>query len=193
MNLFKLLLVVPVLMCASAFAQPGTEDPCEARLPVTLRAALTKLYPEYHLAQLTDYDKDDIDRHRENSDGNPCLSVASADVDGDGSADFALIVGDQSKHTLLIAARNVARKSWAIDKLMDLNDVIGRTYVDLLEPDSYRDMYATDNGPSDYVAEPGRVRRYKASRPGFIAGTIESTGIAFFYTGKRWVHLWLSD
>lgn len=54
-------------------------------------------------------------------------------------------------------------------------------------------MYATDKGPSDYAPEPGRVRRYRATQPGFIAGGIESSGVAYFFDGKRWVHMWLSD
>src|ERR1700678_1541352 len=100
----KLFLVLPFLYSASSYAQAVVEDPCEAQLPATLKAALTLQYPKYHLAHLTDYDKHDIDQHRENFHGDPCLTVASGDVDGDGSIDFALIVGGRSKHTLLLGA-----------------------------------------------------------------------------------------
>jgi hypothetical protein len=107
----KLVLIVPLLTCVSAFAQTAGDDPCEAQVPADLKGALKSSYPEYRLAQVAEYDKEDVDQHRENFKGNPCLSVASADVDGDGSVDFALIIRTQAKHTLLVAARNVARKS----------------------------------------------------------------------------------
>jgi hypothetical protein len=182
-----------LLTSPCAFSQTPI-DACEAKLPASLRESLMKRFPQYWVAKVTDSFKEDVEHHKENFSGDPCLSVASADVDGDGSSDFAIIITQRSKHTLLVAARNVSDGHWAISKLLDLgNEGPARSYVDPLPADSYEDMFATDRGPSDYVQEPGRVKRYKAIHPGFIAGTIEASGVGYFFNGKQWVHLWLSD
>jgi hypothetical protein len=194
-QLLKLVSVLALLLVGSSeLAQAAPLGTCEARLPQSLRQSLHEKYPAYRVAEVSDYPKEDIDLHKKNFDGDPCLSVASGDVDGDGSLDFAVLITDKSRHTLLIAARNVAGEEWAIAELSDFgNEGPSNSYVDPLPADSYDDMYATDKGPSDYVPEPGRVKRYKAVHPGFIAGTIEASGVGYFFTGKRWVHLWLSD
>lgn len=183
-----------LLVGSPELAQAAPLGPCEAKLPDSLRQSLHEKYPAYRVAEVSDYYKEDVDLHKKNFDRDPCLSVASGDVDGDGSVDFAVLITDKSRHTILVAARNVAGNTWVISELSDFgNEGPSRSYVDPLPADSYQDMYATDRGPSDYVPEPGRVKRYKAVHPGFIAGTIESSGVGYFFTGKRWVHLWLSD
>ena len=193
--LLKLSSVLALLVVGfSELAHATTLGTCESKLPEALRQSLHEKYPAYRVAEVSDYYKEDVDLHKKNSAGDPCLSVASGDVDGDGSLDFAMLITDKSRHTILVAARNVAGKTWVISELSDFgNEGPSRSYVDQLPPDSYEDMYATDKGPSDYVPEPGRVKRYKAVHPGFIAGTIEASGVGYFFTGKRWVHLWLSD
>lgn len=155
---------------------------------------LPKKYPEFRLAHVSDYYKEDIEQHKKNHNGNPCLAVASADVDGDGFSDFAFFLTDTEKNTLLIAARHLSGKTWEITKLDDFpKEGPGRSYVEKLKAGSYQDLFDTDGAPLEYTPEPDRVRKYKARHSGFIAGTIESSGIAFFFTGKHWVHLWLSD
>lgn len=187
------LLFIFLLACAGAYAQTPTLEPCEAQLPASLREALPKKFPEYRLARVTDYYKESVDQHKTENHGNPCLAVAAADVDGDGFSDFAFFL-TQEKHTVLIAARHVSGKAWDISMIDDFgNEGPGRSYVEKIKAGSYQDIFDTDDAPSEYTPDPGRVRRYKASHFGFVAGTIESSGVAFFFTGKRWVHLWLSD
>lgn len=67
---------------------------------------------------------------------------------------------------------------------------LGTSCVDIIKPGDYQDMFAL--GP-EYEPNPGRVKRFRSPQPGFVAGTIEASDEAFFLTGKRWVHLWLSD
>jgi hypothetical protein len=39
--------------------------------------------------------------------------------------------------------------------------------------------------------DPGGKRTSRV--PGLVAGAIDSSGAAFFYDGKKWVHVWISD
>jgi len=187
-------LLLLLLASASAFAQTPSDEPCKAFLPASLRQVLPKKFPGYRLARVSDYSKDDIDQHKKNFKGNACLGAASVDVDGDGFADFAFLLTDEKDHTMLAAARNASGKFWQISKLYEFRkEVVGGLYVDPLKSGSYQDLFDMDPAPADYTPELGGVRRYKAQHSGFIAGGIESSGVAFFFTGKRWVHLWLSD
>jgi hypothetical protein len=188
------LVLMALLACSPAFVEAANPDACEAQVPIPLREVLQKQFPGYRLAKVSDYSGEDIEQHKTHFNGNPCLAAATADADGDGFVDFSFLIVNRSKHTLLVAARNLLGKTWKLVKLSDFgNEGPGRSYVETIDAGTYADMYASDKGPSDYTPEPGRVRRYKAIHSGFIAGGIESSGAAYFYDGKRWVHLWLSD
>lgn len=178
-----------LLAGAVALASRAPLKACGARVPASLRERLLQEFPAYRIAEVSDYSKDEgVEQHKQHFNGNPCFSVASADVNGDGRQGFGLIIVDGSRDTLLIAARNVAGKRWKIYKLSDFGpEGYVRAYVDPLDPGLYDDMYAPlDKGPSDYVPEPGRVPRFKATHAGFIAGTIEATGVGYFFTGIQW-------
>ena len=192
-NLSALLLAIFTYPCAAG--QAVTPDACEAQVPIPLREVLRKQFPGYRLARVSDYPAEDIEQHKAHFNGNPCLAVASADTDGDGYKGFAFLIVNESRHTLLVAAQNLSGKNWKLVELSDFgpDGPAATVYVEMIEPGVYADMYASDKGPSDYVPKPGRVRRYNAIHSGFIAGGIESSGVAYFFDGKRWVHMWLSD
>jgi hypothetical protein len=192
--ILRIAVLVWVVAATSSLAQTPALDPCRAKVPESLKSIVKTKYPGYRLPLVADYDKEDIVQHREHFGGDPCLGVTSADVDGDGNPDFAFFLIDEAGNTALVAARNVMGKTWVVTKLDSFpKGELGRSYVEPLEAGSYQDLYDSDRAPSDYAPEPGRVRRYHSSHPGFIAGTIEASGIGFFYTGQHWVHLWLSD
>ena len=163
-------------------------DECEALLPSSLRKAVARAYPRFRPVRVSDYSAEDIRSERQHHHDSPCLGVASADVDGDGRRDFALLITARNGTTHLIAARPSAKGTWRIEKLGDWGDEgPSRSYVNVVEPGAYEDL-----GLSEEL-EPGQVSHYRADLPGFIAGGIESSGAAFFFTGRKWVHLWLSD
>jgi hypothetical protein len=183
-------------MVASAclFAAPSGADPCNLKLPLEVRELVKVKFPGYRLVKVSDYLKEDVDQQKKDHKGDPCIGVTSTDMDGDGFPDFAFFITNKAGHTLLLAARNPGGKFWLIEKVSDFGkDGPGRSYVEPLKTGRYTDMFDTDDGPSEYTPEPGRVRSFIARNPGIIAGTIESSGVGFFFNGKRWVHLWLSD
>ena len=181
-----------LLVGACHHAPASSLATCEARLPASLLVALLKKFPAYRVAAVSDYLEADVQRHQLNSNGDPCPSVASADVDGDGFADFAAVIIDGSHHALVVAAQNLAVQ-WRISLLRDLgNEQPLRTGVDPLPAGSYANAHLTESTSSGQ-AQAMRVKRYLASNPGFLAGAIEAPGNAFFFTGKHWIHLWLAD
>lgn len=178
-----------LLFSCLCYAQSNT-DVCDSILPASLKEVIKTQYPKYRIGRLSDYSKEALMMQYDDKP-NPYPAVASTDVDGDGSTDYAFFITDESLHTLLISARNLRGKKWQLYKLEDFKkETIGSSYVESIKAGSYQDLYA--NSP-EYQDEPGRLRKYTSKRPGFIAGTMEASGVAFFFTGKRWVHLCLSD
>jgi hypothetical protein len=168
------------------------QDPCLGLLPPALRAQIERSYPAYRQVSTSDYSAEDL--AASTGDDAACPGIASADVNADGVSDYGVVMTAPSGHTLLIGARSGKAASWTLDELTDLGrDGPSRLYAEPLEPGDYTDLFASDDAPDEFTPEPGRVRHYRSRRPGFIAGGMEASGIAFFFTGRRWVHLWLSD
>ncbi len=178
---------------SSLAANSVAPDPCAALLPQTVLSQIGVVYPGFRLARVDDYAVDDVEAERQYRKGSPCLAVASADVNGDGRRDFAFLATSGTR-TLLVVAVAQKQDMWGLGTLKDFGPGgPGGIYVDTIEAGDYTDLDASDQAPSEYVPEPGRVRHYRSRRQGFIAGLIESSGVAFLFTGTRWVHLWLSD
>lgn len=177
--------LLPLLLLTLA-ATPSP-DPCAGVLPAAVLEAVAETFPGYRVARSSDYGARALRLTR--TDGFPCPGIASNDVDGDGSADYAFFVLSGKGMVLLAAARVPADSPIRVEKLMEFGRGVGRSFVFPLKAGKYSDMYAD----SDFTPDPGRVRRYTSKRPGFSAGTMEASEIAFFFTGRRWVHMWLSD
>ena len=183
--------VTLILTMSSICLGQSIADPCETLIPSELSKVIKTKYPKYRIARTTDYSEKIIEEQKGNNPNHSCLAIASADVDGDGSLDYAFFLTNQTGRVLLLAARNLNGRSWHITKLSDFpKGEIGVSYVNAIEPGSYEDIYADD---PDIKAEPGNILKFSSTKPGFLAGTIESSGIAYFFSGKRWIHLWLSD
>jgi hypothetical protein len=172
----------------------ASKGSCATQVPESLLKQLSVDFPSHHVAEPALYDPEDIERRTKEHGGDPCFSVATADVDGDGTLDFALVITDRQT-VLVVAARHVGNQAWQITRISDAwpYEKPVRVYVDPLRAGAYEDMYATDEGPSDYVPTPGRVPKFNATHDGFVAGDIEATAVGYFYTSKGWVHLQLGD
>jgi len=181
-----------LLLVLLTLAAVPAADPCASVLPPAVLTAATNAYPGFRVVRGSDYSAEDLGYAKE--DGFPCPGIASSDVDGDGTADFAFFLLSAKGAALLVSARIPPGSSIRIGMLMDFGRRgLGRSFVHPLDSGKYADMYAADSGPDDFTPDPGRVRGHTSRRPGFGAGTMEASEIAFFFTGRRWVHLWLSD
>ncbi len=167
-------------------------DPCAAVLPPPVLAAVGEAYPGFRVARGSDYSAEDLSLAK--ADGHPCPAIASNDVDGDGATDYAFFLLSRKGDVWLASARAPLGAKVRIGRLMSFGTRgLGRSFVYPLDPGQYADLYATESAPDEFTPDPGRVRAHTSKRPGFSAGTMESSEIAFFFTGRRWIHLWLSD
>jgi len=178
---------------ASLLTQASTPDACRDRVPATLHAAIARSHPGSRLVRESDYDAEDIASERQYHNGSACLGVASADVNGDGRKDFAFLIAANERDTLFVAALATAEGRWKLSTLTKLTGTPRGYFVNRLDAGKYVDLFVGDDAPDEWRPEPGRVRRYTSRTAGFITGGIESSGIAFFFNGTRWVHVWLSD
>ena len=105
------------------------------------------------------------------------------------------VIAAKNDRALIIAAVSMPDGHWQLSTIQTVSEdsTPRRHFVNTLPPDKYTDMFTAADAPDEWRPEPGRLRRYTSRRPGFVAGTLESTAVAYFYTGTRWVHLWLSD
>jgi hypothetical protein len=166
-------------------------DPCGGLLPQPVLTAVGKAYPGFRVVRGSDYSPEDL--AYSHADGLPCPGIASNDVDGNGLADYAFFVLSAKGKALLLSARVLPGSSPRIGRLMDFGDHgLGRSFVHPADPGEYTDLFEAIS-ESDAAPEPGRVAHYVSMRPGFSAGSMESSEIAFFFTGRQWVHLWLAD
>lgn len=183
-----------LLLTGILAAAPQEANSCAALLPESIRAAIEKRFPGHRVAITSDYLPEDLEMFKKDHPGESCPGFASADANGDGVADYAFFLSNPSNHTILVSALSAKRHSWAISQIYDYGETgIGRLYVEPLKRGNFRDMFDLNESPSEYQPEPGRVRKLRAKHPGFCAGIFESSAVAYFFTGKRWVHLWLSD
>jgi hypothetical protein len=192
------MLAALVTASAATIVQPsvaGTADACAEVLPQSLHAAIARSYAGSVLVRESDYDPAIFSSSDRSPDDGPCIGAASADVNGDGHKDFAVLIASSSGDAVIVAALAGSGGRWQLSILETFSqDSIPRGYfVRTLEAKTYRDMYASETGPDDFRPEPGRLRRYTSRRPGFGVGKVDSSLVAYFYNGSRWVHLWLSD
>jgi hypothetical protein len=177
---------VPLLGAANAWAS----DACAAVVPDTLRVEISEQYPKFRLPRQSDYDAEDIKYNLANG-GKGCLGVAHGAYYHEGAAtDYAInLTSAEGAHTVLIVA-HAANSTWRLERVWDWGNAAARhLYVDTTAPGKYERTEALD-GP---VTESGERESYTSKLQGIVAGTIESSGAAFFFDGNAWIHVWISD
>jgi hypothetical protein len=170
----------------SASVESNALDACLKQIPSSLLSSLKQLYPEHRIVTVSDYSYETIQWEKQYHDGNECLSVTKGDFDGNNKTDYAFLLTNVSKNEILIAARS-KNNSWVIDKILNFNQGrLGTSYVNTLPPGNYADIWSGGEGI-------GRVENFSSDKQGIITGTIESSGVAYFFNNDGWVNLWLFD
>jgi hypothetical protein len=173
---------------AAPLGAQSPRDACTALLPTSLVAAVEKEFPAYRLPVESDNLPEDVSYDREHG-GSGCLGVAMGDFHGKDRKDYALLLTSRSADQTVLIVATRSSSSWHFDRLRDWGDGRSRLYVATIEKGSYEQSGAL-HGTAD---EPGELLRYASKHPGVVSGATESSGVAYFFTGHRWVHVWISD
>ena len=183
------------LVLAVVLLQPGLAaglDPCQSKLPDSLRSEFARRLPDYRQVLTSDYDSPTIESERQYHKGNPCLAAEGGDFDGNGRLEFVFL-GKKSGGGLKAFVGLRDAKTWRIQELWDLgSEYVGCCYANVLPPGRYENFYGTTPDPDEPPAPDERLV-YTSKTQAPIVGRIESSGIAFFLSRGRWLHVWVSD
>lgn len=181
------------LAIAAVFlSQPGgaslPSDPCLALVPAAVQEALAKLLPEYRLPVQSDNLPEDIAYSREHG-GSGCLGLAAGYYHGRHSKDYALLLTPRSSDDTLLVVATLAQGVWRVERLRNWGKGRSRLYVESVPKGRHVRTEALDGPPT----EAGELSEYSSGHPCVLSGATESSGVAYCFTGKRWVHVWVSD
>jgi hypothetical protein len=167
---------------------------CTDPLPQTLRQAIQSRFPDSVLPGISDFTTMHLEPFE--TIGQQCPALAMADVDGDGTQDFGLLVQLSDGDMVLLVARE-RKTGWLIEVVAHLGkEKRGSAYVSVIDAGRYEDRLSKAVKPAGTVPEVPRVRSYRAKAPGFVAGDMEIAGAthaAFFHNGRKWVYLRVPD
>ncbi len=186
----KLIATVALVVAASTapVGAQSVQDACAPLVPTPLRTAIEAQLPGYRLPVESDNLPEDIKYNREHG-GSGCLGLAVGHYHGTKSRDYALLVTSRSADQTLLIVATQAGASWHIEHLRDWGEGRSRLYVETIAKGSYKQSEALDGS----ATEPGELDHYASENPGVVSGATESSGVAYFFTGRRWVHVWISD
>jgi hypothetical protein len=162
-------------------------DVCDGLVPTAARLAIEKQYPKFRLPHEADYNPADI---KDGQGGVQCLGIAKGNYHHRGAVEYALnITSTSAPHTVLVVAYR-SGTTWQVEMVWDWGvATLGSVYAGTASAGVYERTEALE-GPAN---EPGEVLTYKADHQGVVSGQIEASGAAFFFDGKRWIHVWVSD
>jgi hypothetical protein len=163
-------------------------DSCSVLIPSGARQAITTAYPQYLLPTEADNLEELVKLNREEG-GTGCFGVATGKFRGDLKDAVAVLLHKKKGNTLLVVAFPVG-DIWKTELLRDWGaGERNYLYVNFVGPGTYK-RFDELEGP---VSEPGEKLTFTSKSPGLVTGRIESSGVAYFFTGKKWVHVWISD
>lgn len=175
------------MISAQAFAG-GVPDACESALPPALVRQLGALYPEHRTPRVNDNADEDV-AYAMKKGASPCLGVASADFDGNGARDFAVLLTPKATAAAVTVAALRRGQVYAVQTLREWEDSDRSVlYVAVLRPGRF-----TRTPSADGPLEPGEVREVRTTLMGVATGQTESTEIGYFYRGGKWIHVWIAD
>jgi hypothetical protein len=177
-----------VLVCALAGTAVATPpDACQLRFPKSLAHALVDRFPEHRLPTLRDLSAPDRAAWLKSQGGDACLLTAVADFDGDGSLDVAAVMPSRKGESAILIVALDRRGGWDVSSLPFWGNA-ARAYVQLLPPGTYRRPDSVD-----HEAAPPERKSITSHGVGFVSGTMEATGVAYFYDHGSWIYVWIAS
>jgi len=177
-----------LLVAALALAMPSsvTTDACAGRVPDTLEQLLGRDFPDVRLP--IEADSPLADREYAATRGNACLTVASADFNGDGRSDLVLLLPRKAAagYRLVVAIDSPA--GYKVTSLESSNTPVTNLYVEAARPGAYSHTDAYE-----FQSAPGVAERIDSADPGFWFGALEAASDVYFLKQGRWVRVHASD
>ena len=186
MRLLILTLIVGLAYRETSSAEPPV-DACRAGIPSSVGRALTRRFPAYRLPLVTDNVDEDVRFNRAHG-GNGCLSVASADFDGDGRKEFAVGLTPRQGDVPLVVVALARKDTWLFSTLKSWAGYRMRLYVAAVPPG-----FHTRSEGLDVPLQPNERQSLRCRYAAVEVGATESTGIVYCYTNSGWLHVWVSD
>jgi hypothetical protein len=130
---------------------------------------------------------EDIKYAREHSRG-ACLSVDTADFDGDGHVDYLIALTAKRGPGAIVLVALTRNTDWKLYVLDVWKDDRSRLYVSSENAGEYDDV-----GDYDRPREKGAVDHLKCPQAVALLGETESSAIAYCFLNSVWKHVWVSD
>ena len=168
------------------------QDACEAKLPPSLRAEFKQAFPGHRQIVTSDYEPSELAAESKYHRGSRCIAVEPGDFNGDRRRDFVFLALSSTKSVVALVALRL-KAGWQIRELLDLGfDQPGCCYANVLAPGTYKNFYGTAPDPQSLPAPDERLT-FTSKTQALVVGAIESTGVAFFFSEGRWLHVRVSD
>jgi hypothetical protein len=164
---------------AAAHAADGA-DACRSAMPDTLVAAAARQFPDYRAPLVADNEPDDVAFNLKQGHSG-CLGVASADLDGDGVADYVLGLAPLQGPRPLAVIALTRGAQWVFHVIESEVGTRARLYVDVVPPGRYDRNEAL--GPPHAADE---QRQLSCPWSGAIVGATRATGIVYCVVRGSW-------
>jgi|tagenome__1003787_1003787.scaffolds.fasta_scaffold20502136_1 hypothetical protein len=162
-------------------------DTCRAKIPPALARVLTQRFSAYRLPLVTDNLNEDV-RFNLAQGGDGCLLVATGDFDGDRRTDLAVGLPPKNGKVPIVAVALARTSTWAVTTVKSWVNGPMRLYVAAVPPGVHE-----RTGSADSPLQLDERERLRCHHDAVIVGATESTGIAYCYSDKRWLYVWVSD
>jgi hypothetical protein len=172
--------IVAMLGVAAAVHAADDADACRSALPDSLVAAAARQFPDYRVPLAADNAPEDVAFNVKQGHSG-CLGVASADLDGDGVADYVLGLAPlQGPRPLAVIA--LARGAqWVFHAIESEVGTRARLYVDVVPPGRYDRNEAL--GPPHAADDQGQL---SCAWSGAVVGATRATGIVYCLVRGNW-------
>ena len=178
----KLLFALAMLLGSHSVS---ASDACRAQIPKALEQAITSKYPNFRAPLVTDNLSEDVEYAREKHE-SPCIGVAAADFNGDGSFDKIMALTARRGKSAIVIVAIQSQGTWKLHELTKWPEGRSRLYVDTDKPGTYSSVLEAVSGP-------GEVEKLTCKNSFAIFGMTESTGVAYCLHKGKWRYTWFSD
>ena len=163
----------------------SANDACRAQIPRALEQAITSKYPDFRAPLVTDNLSEDVEYAQEKHQ-SPCIGVAAADFNGDGSLDKVIALTALRGKSAVVIVAIQSGKIWKLHELTKWAEGRSRLYVDTDKPGTYYSVLEAVSGL-------GEVEKLSCKNSFAIFGMTESTGVAYCLRKGKWRYTWFSD